>query len=281
MDISQNYFARVEKLYQIENIHVMAGMNMPAQHYHDAYEIFYLVQGERNYFIKDRTYPITKGTLVFINMNELHRTTSVDVPEYERILINFKNSFISELLPGMSIDLLQCFKHSSNAFKLNVNEQAYVENLLNRMINEDKKKGFGYDVSVKTMLMELLLLIARHIHQNPADEFYNQNPLHKKVSDIVSYMNSNYRESISLHTLSKTFYMSPCYLSRIFKEVTGFNFTEYMNNVRILESKKLLRNSRLNITQIAENVGYDNATHYGRVFKYIEGISPSRYRKNS
>lgn len=279
MNTTEKQFDRIEKLFQIDNTHVNGVMSTVLQHYHDAYEIFYLVQGERNYFIKDRIYPISKGTLIFININELHRTTTLDVPEYERVLINFKYSFVSEFLSGISIDLLQCFRHSCNAIKLNINEQAYVENLFNRMINEDRKKAFGYDVSLKAFLAELLLFIARYINQNPQDEFYNQAPLHKKVSDIVSYINSNYKEPISLETLSKAFFLSPCYLSRIFKNVTGFNLIEYINNVRILESKRLLKYSDLNITQIAENVGYDNATHYGRMFKSFEGVSPSIYKK--
>lgn len=281
MDTTKKNFARIDKLFMIESVHLKEPSSMPIHHYHDAYEIFYLVRGERNYFIKDKIYPVTKGTLVFINMDELHRTTISSLPEYERILINFKSPFIGEFISGVSVDLLQCFRHNTNAIKLNISEQAYVENLLNHMLNEERKKNYGYDVSLRAMLLELLLFITRHIHNNPEDEFHNQNPIHTKVSNIVSYINTNYQEPISLETLSKAFFISPCYLSRIFKEATGFNFTEYLNNVRILESKKLLKNSSTSITRIAENVGYENATHFGRMFKLLEGISPLKYRQKN
>jgi len=63
--------------------------NMTTNHFHDSYELYYLLSGERYYFIKDRTYHIVKGSLVFINRYELHKTLDAYIPSWERILINF------------------------------------------------------------------------------------------------------------------------------------------------------------------------------------------------
>jgi len=55
---------------------------------------------------------------------------------------------------------------------------------------------------------------------------------------------------------------------------------KYLNTVRVMKSKRLLKESEFSITQIAEKVGYENATHFGRVFKAITGLPPIKYRKN-
>ncbi|PEE73423.1 hypothetical protein COM81_28730 [Priestia megaterium] len=105
------------------------------------------------------------------------------------------------------------------------------------------------------------------------------NSLHEKVSEIVRYINNHYMDLLTLHSLSKQFHISPYYLSRIYKKGTGFSFVEYLNQVRINEAQKLLKTTSLSVTSIAEKVGYENPTHFGRVFKKVTGISPLKYRK--
>jgi len=280
MEHDRSYFHQT-----IKSIYINQSQNhtacMVEQHYHNSYELYYLLDGQRNYFIKDRIYSIKKGALIFIGMNELHRTTDADVSFYNRILINFKPSFLDSLFPLKGIDLFECFKHSFNAVKLSINEQIYIENLLCRMMHEYDKKDYGYELYLKSMLVELLLLLNRHILHNPEDEFDNPDLQHKKVMFIINHINSNYADTLTLSNLSKLYFYSASYLSRIFKQVTGFKFAEYVNSIRIMESIKLLKETQLSITQISEKVGYESTTHFGRVFKQITGQSPREYRKSA
>ena len=93
------------------------------------------------------------------------------------------------------------------------------------------------------------------------------------------YLNSNYKNEISLKLLSQKFFISESYLSRSFKNVTGFNIITYLNAVRIKEAQIMLIESDTHITEIAYTVGYDSITHFERVFKSIVCISPSNYRR--
>lgn len=273
MENSQN-----EPLFAISRVRSTKSSTV-TRHDHNAYELYYLLDGERNYFVKDRTYWIKKGMLVFIGKYDLHSTFDADSPCHERVLISFKEDFISDWQPVRDIRLFDCFQHPCHAVQLGTGEQIQVEDLLSKMISENNKKGFGYELCIKTKLIELLLLLNRHIRQNPSDDFCPYTSQHKKVMEIVNYINNNYSEPQTLERLSGIFFLNPGYISRIFKQVTGFNFSKYVNHVRIKESIKLMQETQLSITRIASQTGFESPTHFGRVFKANTGQSPVRFRK--
>ena len=89
----------------------------------------------------------------------------------------------------------------------------------------------------------------------------------------------NYREPLSLQSIAEQFYISPCYLSHLFKKCTGLSIFEYINSLRIRAAKSALETSKLKVTEIAEQTGFCTASHLGRIFKQGTGLSPNQYRK--
>jgi YesN/AraC family two-component response regulator len=177
------------------------------------------------------------------------------------------------------IDLLQAFHENKKLIKLQKIDQTAVERLLFNIIKEARGKDSGYESYVRLSMGELLLFINRKaMHTRPAASV-NIDHMHAKVSEIVKYLNIRYMKKITLESISESFYISPFYLSRTFKKATGFTYTEYLNSLRIREAQRLLKESRLNASEIAEKVGYESQTHFGRVFKKITGMSPLQYRK--
>ncbi|MOA03991.1 Bifunctional transcriptional activator/DNA repair enzyme AdaA [compost metagenome] len=90
-----------------------------------------------------------------------------------------------------------------------------------------------------------------------------KHPMHQKISEIALYMNRSYEKPITLEQVSKQFYISPSHLSRVFKRLTGFQFREYLQVVRIREAQKLLETTSDPVQLIAESV------------------TPLRYRKSN
>lgn len=72
--------------------------------------------------------------------------------------------------------------------------------------------------------------------------------------------------------------MNKCYLSRIFKEVTGFTVNDYLHTYRIREACILLREGNMNVSEISEAVGYESLTYFDRVFRKHIGLSPMQYK---
>lgn len=250
---------------------------MPKNHFHPYYEIYYLLEGERFYFIKDRTYPIKKGGLVFIGKYDLHKTADTGVADHERILIQFDDSFLASFTNPL---VLAPFHKTSKRLLLTVQEQSRVETILFQMLEEYENRLPGWESYLKASLVKLLIGNERLFQEESIVNFEYASPLHRKISEVVEYINVNYGEEINLSSLSRTFYISPYYLSRKFKEVTGFSFLEYVNSVRIKEAQTLLRQTDEQIIRIAELTGFDNISHFGRVFKQMMKISPTEYRKS-
>lgn len=254
--------------------------SMPLYHYHNSYEIYYLLSGARHYFIKDRTYRIEKGDLVLINRGDLHKTTYGGSLTHERILVIFDESYIGRVLALVNdVDILQPFHQNINIIRLQKAEQTFIEQMLFKIIKEAKEKGIGSESCVRLMTTELLIYIARQAVLSKAGEKIHVDQMHEKVSEIVKFINSKYMEKLTLNYISESFYISPYYLSRLFKNATGFSFVEYLNSIRIREAQQLLKESGLNVSEIADKTGYESSTHFGRVFKEITGMSPLRFRK--
>lgn len=107
----------------------------------------------------------------------------------------------------------------------------------------------------------------------------------KNVTDsknlIITFIGNNYTNpKLSLQDISRNTNVKGNDVSKILTEQFDLSFKEYLNYVRISEAKKLLKNSELNISEIAYSVGYNNVTHFNRVFKNSENISPMEFRSN-
>lgn len=101
------------------------------------------------------------------------------------------------------------------------------------------------------------------------------------IQKSVEYMRENYNEKLTIDDISQAVYLSPCYLSKIFKNELGCTIMEFLTKVRIDEAKKLLRNPRYNVMQVACEIGFDDPSYFTKVFKKIEGVTPSHYRRRA
>jgi YesN/AraC family two-component response regulator len=264
--------------FYIHQIKRTFAYDMPMNHSHLSYELYYMLAGDRYYFIEDRTYHVQQGDMILIEPHQLHRTINATSESHERVLINFRYSFIEDMLAQLDYNPLPMFG-AHRLLKLDIKEQSQVEAIMLKLLKERKQEETGFEGYTKLLLLELLLLLLRHTRQTATKQAEYPNSLHRKVSDIVKYINMQYDQPLSLTQLAGQFHMSPYYLSRIYKEVTGFTLVEYVNQVRIKEAQRLLLTTAHNVTAITEMVGFDSSTHFGRVFKAVAGISPLQYRK--
>ena len=96
---------------------------------------------------------------------------------------------------------------------------------------------------------------------------------------VKRYIRENYKDDISLSSAANKANISSVYLSRLFKKEEGINFLDYLNQYRIEEAKKLLKDVQYNILDVADETGFKNTRYFSKIFKKNVGITPSEYRK--
>lgn len=100
------------------------------------------------------------------------------------------------------------------------------------------------------------------------------------VKKAVAYIQGHYASpELSIDEVAKAVYVSPNYLSRMFKSQVGCSILEYIRNIRLEQAKLILQHSDKNASQVAKNVGYHDRTYFSKVFKQIIGVSPNEYRR--
>ncbi len=115
--------------------------------------------------------------------------------------------------------------------------------------------------------------ILRHIAQT------NENALvGELINQIQSYIQVHFAENLTLNVLSERFYVSPSYLSRLFKKKTGTNFIDYLTHLRVEKAKDYLTQTSRKIYHISEMIGYENPRYFAKLFKEETGCTPQEYR---
>lgn len=258
------------------------GFSMPSRHFHGAYEIYYLVSGERHYFIGTRTYDVSAGSLVFIDRFQPHKTTQLGLGSHDRILVNLEDEpFSAPLASTGELFLEDFFKTCQGVLPLKEGDRAFAEGLLDEMAWELKRRRPGYRLAVLAALSRLLVF-SRRLMDSPGLSLPpapTASVPHRKVDEAARFITDHCCEPLSLEDVAGHLFLNKSYLSRIFKQVTGFKVSEYIHMNRIKKAQELLAGTSMGITEISETLGYDSITYFERVFKRSTGLSPARYRR--
>lgn len=128
-------------------------------------------------------------------------------------------------------------------------------------------------------VVKLLGIFAQHLsmlsNQVVVQQENSEPPVITKAKEFI---HEHQAEELSLGQVAKAVNTSTFYFCKMFKKITGINFTDYLSRVRIEKSKNLLLNPNLRVSEIAFEVGFQSLTHFNRVFKKILGQSPTEYR---
>ena len=127
--------------------------------------------------------------------------------------------------------------------------------------------------------------IAPSIREIPIGEFEKESLIGEACSNVVEaalgFIAENYMNKISLNDVAQNVYVHPTHLSRLLNQHTSCSFREYINRMRITRARQLLLNPELNIATICSEVGFSDQSYFDKVFKTLEGVTPSQFRRNN
>lgn len=248
------------------------GENTPLQpdHYHNFFEIFYLLSGKCRFLLKDSVYSLSKGDLVFITPGELHHSLYYPDSTCEIVTIYFKR----EQLTSTNLSDPHSFMGCIPALY-----QEDFHQLLFKMLSEDSQIDEYSEAFLGCYLSELLLILMRHSVMDEKEP----DMLNSKDADILlatKYIYKNFKSPLTLEEVSGIASLSPTYFSKKFKQITGMGFKEYLNYVRLKHAQAALLTTSNTITDIALEYGFNDSNYFKDIFKKVYGKSPREYRKN-
>lgn len=259
--------------------------SMQTKHFHDSCELYFLLEGERYYFIDRETYLVKKGMVVLINRQQIHKTSMAGKSYHDRILLQIsQEEFYPFLEQAGLVSLSRMFEENYGVTELLEETWEQVRRLLYEIRDELEKRQGKYEGMVRLKLAEILVLIYRcrknRVYNKEGGEISPvQTAKHQKVHEVADYLLHHCDTDESLEELAGRFFISKSYLSRIFREVTGFSVNEYRNITRIRKAKELLAGSEYSVTEISEVLGFESVTYFERVFKKLTDKTPLKYRR--
>lgn len=264
----------------VEHVVRVGQHNMKVKHFHPEYEIYYVLEGTRQFFFNNRYFTASRGDLVIIDSNMIHMTRSEPTDQGHNRIILYLTPRMLEQIDQKYLNLnIRLFMHEHyGIYHLDRAQHDQFMDLYYTLKDELQSKRKYYVQAIELSVALYLLSLKRDLNHTHTIESRNTEQ-YKQVYLIADYLSENYAKAISLRELSERFHLSTYYICRQFKKVTGYNIKEYINSTRTMRAKALLETTDLSILSISEAVGYESVTHFERVFKSYMNMSPLKYRK--
>lgn len=252
-------------------------------HKHTFYELMYVYRGSCVNHFNENTITIQEGEMLLLNPNTAHCPETLTDQDCV-FNIMFRQDFFQYSLDLLLKDntlfssfFMECMFQSSIArdylFFLPGKASA---DTMERLIVECFEKQSCYETITQSLLVELFAYLAR----NSDNSFsYPKNNHERLILKIITYIQESPAE-ITLQKVSEQFQYSTAYLSRMIKQYTGKNFSEIVRDCRLTKAKYCLESSSLLILDIALMLGYNDISHFYKVFKQEIGCTPTEYRKH-
>lgn len=220
--------------------------------------------------------------LCIVGAEERKNNLQIDLSSYESRMLNAfqkqEPEKLDRIIHEFAQELLVC---SSADITITVNQlikdlAEQLQNYIHVKIDIDSLPIFSLKENDKYQSFEVSLHYVLHALFRPLhnEQYRESNALAKQA---MNYINQNFRKPISLNDLAKELNVSPFYVSKLIKSAFGKNFTDVVNEVRIEESKRLLK-QRQRVKRIAYDVGFQSQSYFAKMFRKLVGMTPSEYQ---
>ncbi len=251
-------------------------------HTHEFIEIVYILGGSATQNINGKKYESSRGDMLFMNYGSTHSFIPSEKFEYYNIcfapeiigkrIINRENAF--DLLSLTAFDEISGGKNEG-VIRFVGEERHLIELLVSDMQHEYSQNMRARRAVLESYMNILISKILRKMH--PQENWKNKSE--KMWRELSEYIDKNLDKRLTLPDLAKKCFYNPSYFSRVFKERFDIPLAEYISRERAALAAKLLRESELGISDIAERCGYGDKSAFYRAFTKFYGITPAQYRK--
>lgn len=251
-------------------------------HSHDFFEALFFVRGNVSFCVEGKTYLMRPGDILLTNSRELHKAVIKSGIPYERYVMWFHPSFVNGISDFLKTDAAECFSSATQKHNNLIRTTTYEFDKFISKINElpvNNENGSQEITQTHKCTAAQILSYMNEVYKKNSARFSDiiTNPT---INDIVIYINNNLCEDLTLDVLSEKFHISKYHLTRQFSIHTGLSLHKFILTKR-------LNNSRIMISEgtdpytAAFDSGFNNYSHFSKVFKENYGIAPTKYREET
>lgn len=232
-----------------------------------SYLFFIVLDGTGVLNYNGTKYTLEKGNCVFIDCSKPYSQYS-SKNLWSLIWIHFYGNNINELYKQyLNLGNKPCF--------IAKNPELYIKKI-NTIYEIASNKSYISDIKIYENIISIISLATQERY-NTINK--SAKSLRLNILNIKNYLEDNFQNKISLDELAKKFFVNKFYLSRIFKDEFGTSINNYIISLKITKAKELLRFSQKSIEEIAFEVGIGDPNYFSRLFKKLEGMSPSEFKQ--
>jgi AraC-like DNA-binding protein len=232
------------------------------------FDLWYALAGSGEMRIRGQTYPIRKGSCFLVRPGDIPEATQFLDDRLQVIFIHFQCANMRDNSP--SADFIPN-RHTV------ITETYSFEMLLNRIMELEERNAEWKDLEFDLIMKQLFLQLYRQ--QSAIEENNRWESKHGRLlSRIISHIKDVPGYRISHSELAEKVSMSPEYLNKLFKRYTGKSLKHFMIEARLERALHLLQETSMNVSQVAEALGYGNIYLFSRQFKEQYGRPPSDFK---
>ena len=248
-------------------------------HHHDFYEVYYLLDGQVDYWVDGKVIHMQPGDLLLINPQELHRPIiGAEKHNYERIVLWINREFLEKTVSPDGA-LSQCFsKEHANRIRPTMTARSMLTARISELVQEYYGKEYAGEQAAYGLFLQLMVQINRmaQMHEKQQSE---PGQLSALVQGVLQYIGAHFVEQITLDALAAAFYVSKYHLSHTFKKETGISIYRYILLRRLMLARQQLLDGE-SAGRVSQNCGFSDYTGFYRAFKSEYGVSPGFFSGN-
>ena len=238
-------------------------------HTHNHMELFFIVGGKGQFLIEDQLHPVNVNNLVIINPEVVHTEVSFNAQPLEYIVL------------GIEGIVLAGSDNADGRFNiLDRYESAEISGCLRNILREMEQKHTGYEDVCQAYMEILIIRLMRSTSLAVLSEPRTISA-NRQCAAVRRYIDLHFKEALTLEQLAEDAHMNKYYLSHAFKREYGISPINYMITRRIEESKYLLAETDLSLSQIAQLLGFSSLSYFSQVFRRTQAVSPMEYRQST
>ena len=242
-------------------------------HRHNFYMICLVIKGGGTHIVDFEKIEIKLNRLFFLKPDQVH-FWEVE-PQSKLAVVQFSDDFLTELFPYNSIPAI-----NNSSLESFIDLQPEIASSFFEILQKIESENFQNRLHSKKIIQANIFILLSEIERLLTSDLIQRTKSNKYtiLENFRSLLNKKYKEVTTVGQFANLLNITPNYLNMIVKETTGLTANELMHKRITLEAKRLLINNQLDISQIAFDLGFKDASYFARFFKRSAGISPTEFR---